>query len=170
MSRQQWGCVAERKTKGYLNIHFKKLCFKFWICVNEPQSYPKIQYSWNNPNLECFYLVIQVGSTGMTNVLDCRQRLWTGTAGWLLYEGHPGHTKVMKIMKVWHGFKIFPILADLSHIYYYDFSTKPDINFQELLFQVVWIVLFCFQVMLLSFRFSDLIRYYVSFVNSDSYL
>ena len=27
--------------------------------MNEPQSYLKIQYSLKNPNLECFYLVIQ---------------------------------------------------------------------------------------------------------------
>ena len=35
--------------------------------MNEPQSYLNIQYSWNNPSLECFYLVIQVGSTNMND-------------------------------------------------------------------------------------------------------
>ena len=32
------------------------------------QSYLKMRYSWNKPNLECFYLVIQDGSTGMNNI------------------------------------------------------------------------------------------------------
>ena len=35
---------------------------------DEPQSYLNIQYSWNNPNLECFYMVIQVGSTHINNI------------------------------------------------------------------------------------------------------
>ena len=34
---------------------------------NEPPSYLNIQYSWNTPNLECFYLVIQVGSSDMND-------------------------------------------------------------------------------------------------------
>ena len=29
---------------------------------------PQIQYSWNNPNIECFYLVIQVRSTHLTTI------------------------------------------------------------------------------------------------------
>ena len=36
--------------------------------MNEPQRYLNIQYSWNNPNLECFYLVTQVGSTNMNDI------------------------------------------------------------------------------------------------------
>ena len=31
-------------------------------CAKKRQSYLKIQYSLNNPNPECFYLVIQLGS------------------------------------------------------------------------------------------------------------
>ena len=37
--------------------------------MNEPQSYLKIQYSWNNPNLECFYMVIQVRLTDMNEIV-----------------------------------------------------------------------------------------------------
>ena len=45
--------------------------------------------------------------------MNCRQHLWPGTESWLIRKDHSGNTKVIKISKLWHGFKIFPILADL---------------------------------------------------------
>ena len=36
--------------------------------MNDPQSYLNNLYSWNNLNLECFYLAIQVGSTDMNEI------------------------------------------------------------------------------------------------------
>ena len=57
-------CFEKKKPRAIWMSTKKKLCFNCWLCVNEPQSKLKIQYSWNNP----FYLVIQVGSIGMNNV------------------------------------------------------------------------------------------------------
>ena len=36
--------------------------------VNEPEIYLKIQYSWNNSNLECFYLIIQMRLSDMDDI------------------------------------------------------------------------------------------------------
>ena len=53
-----------------------------------------------------------------TMFLDCRQHLWSrSTARWLLHKIHSGNTKVLEISKLWHGFKISPILADFCYIY-----------------------------------------------------
>ena len=43
------GVFRKDETKGYLNMNFKKKCYKCWVCVNEPVSYLKIQYSCNYP-------------------------------------------------------------------------------------------------------------------------
>ena len=78
-------------------------CYKCWYCVNEPQSYLKFQYPRNNPNLECFYLVIQGCQLVWTTFLDCHQHLWPGTACWPLHKAHSGKSKVLKISKIWKG-------------------------------------------------------------------
>ena len=62
------GCVSERENQGLLEYELKNRCYKCWLCVNEPQSYLKYQYSCIYPNLECSYLVIQVGSRGMNDI------------------------------------------------------------------------------------------------------
>ena len=54
------GCGLERKSQ--------KGCYKCQICVNEPESYLKILYSWHYPYLEYFYLGIQVGSRGINDI------------------------------------------------------------------------------------------------------
>ena len=35
---------------------------------------------------------------------------------WPLHKDHSGNTKALKISKLWHGFRIFSILADLCHM------------------------------------------------------
>ena len=62
------GCVSKRENQGLLEYELKNRCYKCWLCVNEPQSYLKYQYSCIYPNLECSYLVIQVGSRGMNDI------------------------------------------------------------------------------------------------------
>ena len=62
------GCVSKRENQGLFEYQLKKWRYKCWKCANEPQSYLKIQFSWNNPYLECFYLGIQVGSADMNYV------------------------------------------------------------------------------------------------------
>ena len=39
------------------------------------------------------------------------------TARWPLHTDHSWNTKALKISNLWHGFKISPILTDLSHIF-----------------------------------------------------
>ena len=48
-----------------------------------------------------------------TTFLDWRRIAWPGTASWPLHIDHSGHTKVVKVSKLWHWFKISPIIADL---------------------------------------------------------
>ena len=57
------------------------------------------------------------GQLVWTTFLDCHRQLRPGTATWLSYKGHSRHTEVMKISKLWHGFKVSPILADLCHMW-----------------------------------------------------
>ena len=78
---------------------------------------PQIQYSWNNLNLDCSYLVIQ-------GVNWYEQRFWTaanicdlGQQGDLYTNDHSGNTKALNILKLWHGFKFSPILADSCRIW-----------------------------------------------------
>ena len=61
-------CFGKRKLRAIWISTKTFLMLKCWICENDPQSYLTIQYSWNNPNQECFYLVIQVGSTHINNI------------------------------------------------------------------------------------------------------
>ena len=122
------GCVSERGDQGIPLFKINKSCYKFLFCVNEPQSYLKIKYSLDNPNLNRLYLVIQVGSTGMNKVLDCRQHLWPGTIRWPLYKHHSGNTKALKIWKLCHGFKISQILANLCHMYFFFLMANKYLN------------------------------------------
>ena len=70
----------------------------------------KATSTFNIPGITpTLYLVIQGGSTGMNNVFG----LPPGTTRWPLHKDHSRNTKVMKISKLWHEFKISPILADL---------------------------------------------------------
>ena len=58
----------ERKGQGLCEYTFKRGCYKCQKYVNDPKYYLKIQYSWNYPNLECFFLGIQVRSRGMNDM------------------------------------------------------------------------------------------------------
>ena len=88
---------------------------KCWICVNEPQSYLKIQYSWNHPNLECFYLVIQVRSSGMNDIFGLAGTFVTWDSKqtsleksfWLQEGAEKKNNK-----NIDHGFDISPTLTD----------------------------------------------------------
>ena len=51
-----------------------------------------------------------------TTFLDWGRLVWPGTASWPLVKDHSGHTEVLKMSKLWPGFKISPILADLCHL------------------------------------------------------
>ena len=51
------GVFKKKENQGYPNFSFQK-CY---LCVNEPQNYLKILFSWNKTNLECLYLVLQGG-------------------------------------------------------------------------------------------------------------
>ena len=95
----------KEKTKSFFEYEIKIWNFKFL-------------YPWNSPNLECFYLVIQVGSTGMNNdfrlpptVVTWNSKLTSLTGPFWAYQGDD-----LK-KKLWPLFKISRILADLCHIY-----------------------------------------------------
>ena len=42
--------IQKCDTKWKVKFQLKCGCYKCWFYVNEPQSYLKIQYSWNNPS------------------------------------------------------------------------------------------------------------------------
>ena len=43
------GCVTKSENQGLFEYQLEKLRYKYWKCANEPQSYLKILFSWNNP-------------------------------------------------------------------------------------------------------------------------
>ena len=77
----------------------------------------KTQYSWNTPNLECFHLVIQLGSTDMNDSFGLVGTSWPGIASCPLYkkkkQQQSGYTEGLLISKLWHRFKISHFLTDL---------------------------------------------------------
>ena len=87
-------CLGKRKG-GYTSS----------VCVNEPLSYLKNQYSWNDPNLEFFYLVIQVRS--------CKQHFWTGADSCDLGQRADHYTKaILATQRCW---KVPNYDTDLPH-------------------------------------------------------
>ena len=69
--------------------------------MNEPQSYLKIKYSWNHPNLDYFYLVIQVRSSGMNEIFGLA---WT----FVTWDGK--QTSVQKPFQLNKGAENFKII------------------------------------------------------------
>ena len=52
-----------------------------------------------------------------TKFLEQRWLVWYETVSWPLHKDYSNHTEVLKISKLWNGFKISPFLADLCHIF-----------------------------------------------------
>ena len=67
-----------------------------------------------NPNLECFYLVVQGGSTGMNNVFELPPKFVTWDSKLTSMQRPFWEPQSAKI-----GFKFSPILTDLCHILFY---------------------------------------------------
>ena len=103
----------QKRKQGLFEYQLKKWPYKCWKCANEPQSYLKILFSWNNPYLECFYLGIQVGSANMDEVFGLPPTFVTWdskvTSTQIPFREHQSSEN----FKLWHWFKISPTLADL---------------------------------------------------------
>ena len=99
------GVFRKDKTEGYLLINLKKQNYTNLICVNGPKCYPKIKDSWNNPNLECFYLVIQVASThinyfsGLASTVVTRDSKLTPTHRPLWVHGVSEYLKCLTLIQ-----------------------------------------------------------------------
>ena len=110
------GCVSKGENQGLFEYQLKKSSYKSWNCANEPQSYLKIQFSWNNPYLECFYLGIQGGSAGMNNVFGIPLTFLTWdskvTSTHRPFWEHQSDENV----KIMTWIQDSPILADLCRI------------------------------------------------------
>ena len=105
-------CVLERGNQGLSKFQLMFYCYKCCYCVNELQ---RIKYSWEkNPNLECFYLVIQGGSIGMNNVFELPPKFVTWDSKLTSTQRPFWEYQSAKI-----GFKFSPILTDLCHILFY---------------------------------------------------
>ena len=76
----------------------------------------KIQYSWNNPNLECFCLVIQLGSTDMNDIFGLAGTVVTWDSKLTTTHRPLWLDGVAKILKLSYPFKISPLLADLCYM------------------------------------------------------
>ena len=105
-------CFGKRKP-GAIWLSTYKIVFQIliiceWATNLKPKNL-KIQYSLNNHNLECFYLVIQVGSSGMNNVFGLLPTIvtWNSKLTSLLepFWSHRGD----------ENFKIFTWIQDLPH-------------------------------------------------------
>ena len=110
------GMFQKYKTKGCLNMN--------WI-----YGVPNDEYGWMSLNVTSKFNIPWIilnwiaftwssrwGQVIWIAFLDWRGLLWPGTASWPLHKNHSDYTEVLKILKLWHGFKIFPILADLRHM------------------------------------------------------
>ena len=66
----------------------------------------------------------------MNEIFRLTGLLWPWTASWPLHKNSSGCTEGLKILRLWHEFKILPILAALCHIYLVQYTPKncPCIN------------------------------------------
>ena len=97
-------CFWKRKQRA-IWISTSKMGYKFWKCANQPQSYLKIQFSWNN-----HYLGIQVGSTDINNVFGLPPTFVT-------WDNKVTSTKkrIFRDHKSATHFKVMTLIQDLPH-------------------------------------------------------
>ena len=103
---------------------------KCLICTNEPQSFLKIPYSENPPTWNSWNWLSRWGQLMWVTILDCLVPLWPGTVNWPLHKSHTGFTELLNISKLWHGFKITPILADLWYLSQHRVDASPQVNYR----------------------------------------
>ena len=101
----------------------KKCSSKCLICVIEPQSYLKIKYSRNIPTWNASTWSSKWGKLIWIIALDSRGLVWpedSGKQGDLATKSHSGNTELLKVSKIYLGFKSSPTPTDLCHMYKLD--------------------------------------------------
>ena len=101
----------------------KKCSLKCLICVIEPQSYLKIKYSRNIPTLIASTWSSRWGQLIWIIALDSRGLVWpedSGKQGDLATKSHSDNTELLKVSKIYLGFKSSPTPTDLYHMYKLD--------------------------------------------------
>ena len=70
-------CFRKEKKQGPSKYEFKEFCKKCRICVKGASKIPPHSIFLDYPNLDCFYLVIQVGSMYLNNSFGLPQAFVT---------------------------------------------------------------------------------------------
>ena len=76
--------------------------------VTSKLNIPRITSTWNASNWSSMW-----GQMIWMTLVDWRGLLWPWIASWPFHKNLSGYTEVLKRYKLWHRFRMFPILFDL---------------------------------------------------------
>ena len=92
-----------------------KIVLQIWNMCEWASKVPKNSIFQEKPQPGILLPNHQGGVNGYEHNFDWRQLVWPWTASWPQHKQHSDNTEVLTISKLWHGFKVSTILADLCH-------------------------------------------------------
>ena len=98
------------------------------MCVWASRFFQNSIFLESPPTWNAFTWSSRCGQLILMTFLDWQGLLWPGSASWPLHKNHSGYREVLKLLKLWHWFKIFPVFADLCHIIKIVFQTCSGLH------------------------------------------